>query len=271
MKTTATRSLIVGTLALASIVSTATAQVELIAGWNFGQFISAGVPSTDGTTGDPVSFIPSNYSGIDRPVDADSGPAHIGAGDASTYSSGTGLLSFSAWDFAGGTDVSVIELGSFSAVNETLVTGQTLFAGDPNNAHLRFTAGAVTDFTISVNTATFTDFDPAGYSQTNDANMSIAIYKASGASASIEWLYNGTPFGTTSTTSGSFTAFTLDLPASFYGNTTAVITGRVTGDVVIDHIQINGVATAIPEPSTCAALAAAAALGMAVVRRRRTA
>jgi hypothetical protein len=268
MNTTATRSLLVGSIALAALASTASAQVQLIAGWNFGQFISAGVPSTDGTTGDPVSSIPSNYSGSNRPTDADSGPAHIGAGDASTYSSGTGVLSFTAWDFAGGTDVSVVELGSFSAVNETLVTGQTMFAGDPNNAHLRFTAGSVTDFTITVNTSGFDDFDPSGFSQTNDANMTLALYKASGASASIEWLYNGTPFGTTSTTSGSFTAFTLDLPASFYGNTSAVITGRVTGDLVIDHLQINAI-TAVPEPSSYAALAAVAGLALAVVRRRR--
>lgn len=264
------RNLVVGALAAVSLASSASAavSVELIAGWNFGQFISSGVPSTDGTTGDAIGSIPSNYAGSTRPLDSDSGPSHILSGNSTTFSAGSGVLNFSAWDFANGVDVSVVELGGVSAINATAVDGLQMYPGDTSNAHLRFAVGSVSDFTISLDTSSFADFDPLDFSQTNDFNLTLAAYKGSGTVASIEWFLNGSSVGTTSTNSGNFAAFSVDLPADFYGQSNAVLTGRVTGDIVIDNVQINGV-TAVPEPASYAVIAAVAGLGLAVARRRR--
>jgi hypothetical protein len=268
MKHIVSRSLL-GAFLAAVVSSSASAQVELIAGWNFGQFLGAGSPSTDGTSGDPIGFIASNYSGSVRPGIGDSGPERFGGSDPSAFSTGTGVLSFSGWDFVNGTDVKVVELApDFSSINTALANGLLITSGDPNAASLRFTAGSVTDFTISVNTSAFVDFAPGDYAQPNDFNMTLSGYKASGAgAASIEWLFQGSPIGTSSTSSGTFVAFNLDLPANFYGQTNAVLTGRVTGDIVIDNVQINGVA--IPEPASFGTLAALAGLAFAGSRRRR--
>jgi hypothetical protein len=257
-----------------SAVSNATAQVELIAGWNFGQFVGPGVPSTDPVNYDQVTSVTSNFSGTTRPSPEDGGAYRAGNAGTGFFTSGTGVLDFAAWTGHDGTSttlggVTAFEVGSIEAANGSNVNGVTIFNGDDNNAQLRFTAGAgITDFTVSLNTSAYGDYAPADYTQTNDSNLTIAAYKASGASASIEWFFNGSSLGSVTTSSANPAAFSIDLPASFYGLNSAVLTGRVTGDITIDHLQINGV-SAIPEPSSFAMIAAFAGLATAGLRRRR--
>jgi hypothetical protein len=258
---------LIGALLAGSVSSSASAQVELIAGWNLGQFVGFGSPTTSGSSFTPADSIPSNFSGNIAPQPGDSGPEKFLADD-SVFSAGTGVLSYAGW--ALGTAAVVVELGSYDAINGSLVNGLDLNAGDPNNAHLRFISGAVTDFTITVNTSAFADFDPIDFAQPNDANFTLSAYKGGGAGAvSIEWFFNGSSIGTVSTSSSTFVAASVDLPAAFYGQSSAVLTGRVTGDIVIDNLQINGVAAAIPEPASVGALAALASLALAGSRRRR--
>ncbi len=279
------RSLVGGAVVFGTALSSASAQVELVAGWNFGQFISAGVVATDGTTGASVTSIPSNFAGSVRPTVEDSGVFHGGNAIPGTFSAGTGVLAFNSADNELASNwlnddttvipgrVVVTEVGSISSINGQLVNGLDIYIGDDNNANLRFVADGTTvrDFTIALSTVGFGDYDAASFSQGFDDNLTFAAYKGSGASASIEWFFNGTSYGTTSTSSGAFAAFSVDLPASFYGQSNAVLVGRVTGDIVIDNVQINAVAaSAIPETSTFAAVAGVAVLGLAAIRRRRS-
>ena len=258
-----------------TVASSATAQVELIAGWNFGQFVGAGAPSTDPENFNTVSSVTSNFSGTTRPSPEDGGVYRAQNAGSGFFTSGTGVLDFTTWTLHDGTSltpsgVTVFEVTSIEAANGTNVNGLTIFNGDDNNAQLRFTAGGVTDFTVSLNTIGFGDYAPADFTQTNDSNLTVAAYKNSGASASIEWFFNGSSLGSVTTSSANAAGFSIDLPVSFYGQSSATLTGRVTGDITIDHLQINGVAvSAIPEPSSYAIIAAFFGLATAGLRRRR--
>ncbi len=229
------------------------AQVELLAGWNFGQFISAGAPSTDGAFGMPAGRIASNFSHTVSPTDADSGPKHIETATETAFEAGTGLLYFDgthgadAWDTAGGTDIAVVERGSLVAVNHELVNGANFFPGDPNNAHLQLSSGTNSRVALTVATTGFSDYDPAATSQPNDANFTFSAYAASGGSATLVWSFNGVPVGSPVTAlPGEFQAFSLNLPSDFYGKASSTLVLQVSGNVVLDHIQVNGLrATAV--------------------------
>jgi hypothetical protein len=265
-------ALLVAALPAASYSSS----VELIGGWNFGQFLQATDPILDPNSFEVVGSIAANFTNSVSPGPEDSGVAHATANTLSDFSAGSGVLYFNGTSSSGnwGTSVKVNDFSGLDATNSTLVNGLTMFGGDEENLNLRFTSGAVTDFSIKLNTTGFADFLPGDFSQPNDFNMTLSAFRASGASASIEWFVNGSSIGTSTTASGatgvSFQAFSVDLPVAFYGQSEAILVGRVTGDIVIDHVQINGVASAIPEPSTYAALAGVVGLGLAALRRRRS-
>ena len=262
-------------------VSQASAQVNLLAGWNFGQFIGAGAPSTDGLNGVPGTSIPSNYSLAIRPTDDDSGTNQAGKSDV-PFAAGTGLISFDSTSNAAASDwllnaelvagnVLVGELNAIDAANGTLVNFLSIYNGDVYNSNLRFIANgsSIRDFTISLSTAGYADYNAGDFAQPNDSNLTLSAFR-NGASGSIEWFFNGSSLGVTAPTSGTFAGFSVDLPAKFYGQSSAVLVGRVTGDIVIDNVQINGVTAAIPEPSTYAVLAGLGALALASFRRRRS-
>ncbi len=248
-------------------------QVQLIAGFNFGQFIGGGYPSTNGEDGGAVGFIGSNYTNSSSPGTADSGAFHVANGIAAAYSAGTGVIYWNgahgsdAWDFSGGSDIAVVERGGLVAINHEMVNGLQMFLGDDNNAGLNLISGANNEIALVVNTVGFADFSPASYSQNNDFNFTFSAY-AVGGGASIEWLYNGSSLGVSSVATGEFQAFNVDLPAEFYGNAEATLIARVNGNLVLDNIQSNGV-SAVPEPSAFAAVAGLFGLGCAALRRRR--
>jgi len=263
--------------ALAALPVAASAQVQLVAGWNFGQFLPdpAGTPILDGGSFEAVGYVPSNWTSS-----ANAGPEDTGAykqdnGLSTIYSAGTGVIRFdgsnssSVW----GANASIVIGSGLDATNAQTVTGNPMYSGDDSFISLRFTAGAgITDFSLTVDTSGFVDFAPGDYAQDNDFNFTFSAYNASGSSASIEWLLDGTPIATTTANggAGNFQALVVDLPAAFYGQANATLVGRVTGDIVIDHAQINGVAASpIPEPSSFAAIAALAGLATASLRRRR--
>jgi hypothetical protein len=260
-------------LLLALSAAAASAQVQLIAGFNFGQFIGAGQASTDGVNGNPVGFITSNFTNNKSPGTFDSGVSHAAFGIETPYSDGPATLYYDgtngsdAWDFENLNGLIVVERGSLVAINHNMVNGLQIFPGDDNNAALRFTAGAANEFTIVNDTRGWMDFDPVSFNQPNDFNFTFSAYAASGASATLEWIFEGVVIGTANIAPGEFQAFNVDLPETYYGEEFATLVGRVTGDLVIDHVQING--TAIPEPSTFAALAGVAGLALAATRRRR--
>jgi hypothetical protein len=174
---------------LASLVAftpvIASAQVQQLSGFNFGQFIFAGAPSVDTEAGVSTGFIQSNFGLGTTPGPLDSGVYKINnfAGSPTTpYSAGLSTLYFdgtngsSAFDFANGTNVSVFEVGAGVAVNNQTVnpTISMLLAGDDNNATLNFvSSGATNKFSIVTNTTGFADFNPASFSQPNDFNFTF--------------------------------------------------------------------------------------------------
>ncbi len=228
--------------------ASAAAEVELISGFNFGQFIGGGYPSTDGLNGLAVGFVRSNFARNVAPAAVDSGAYHVANGVEAPFSAGVATLYFDgthgsgAWDYSGGSNVSVEERGSLVAINHDLVNGRQMFIGDDNNAALVFAAGAVTDFSIVADTTGWSDFSPAEFNQPNDFNFTFSAYSRPGAAASIQWFFDGVPVGApVAVAPGEFQAFNLDLPSGFYGRPDATLVGRVSGQVVIDHVQINGV------------------------------
>lgn len=226
------------------------AQVELISGLNFGQIVSSGEASTDGVNFSATGSIRSNYAGNTVPGVGDSGYYRANNAIETSYASGVATLYWDgsngsdAWTFASG--VSAYEHGSFQAVNHNLVTGDTMVYGDDTNFALRFTAGANNEFALVVDTVGWSDFDPAAFSQPNDFNFTFSAFAFSGGTASIEWFLDGVSIGSFTANAGAHQAFNLNLPSSFYGRASAVLVARVTGDLVIDNIQINGVAAVPP-------------------------
>ena len=119
-------------LCLLALPAAASAQVSLIAGWNFGQFIGNTVPSTNGLTGEAIGSIPSNYAGFTRPGPATSGPEQAGI-SATPFSAGTGVISWDgsngsdAWQYVDGTAVYVNnDPETYSSINGNLVTNNDL-------------------------------------------------------------------------------------------------------------------------------------------------
>ena len=261
-------------LCLLALPAAASAQVSLIAGWNFGQFIGNTVPSTNGLTGEAVGSIPSNYAGFTRPGPGTSGPEQSGV-SATPFSAGTGVISWDgsngsdSWAYVDGTGVYVNnDPETYSSVNGNLVTNNDLNSGQDGNGNwqLRFTASPGADaFAITVNTASYADYNDAAYSQTNDFNFSFAAY----GSGSVTFFYDGANVGSSFVVGATETAYNLNLPASFYGKASSTLIAQVSdvGAINFDNIQINGVA--IPETTSYAAMLGLAGLTLAALRRRK--
>ena len=261
-------------LLVAAAPVAASAQVELISGFNFGQFIFAEEATTDGANGVVVQSIHSNYAGTTVPGVEDSGYYKLQNGIETPFSAGVATIYWNgtngsdSWTYS--TGVSVYEHGSLDAANGALVSGDTMYYGDDTNFGLNFNSANGNDsFALVIDTSGFADFSPTGTD--NDFNFTLAAFAKTGATASVQWFFDGISIGTMTAASGAHQAFNLDLPTSFYGNANTTLVGVVTGDLVIDNVQLNGVASAIPEPSAFAAVAGALGLGFAASRRRRIA
>jgi hypothetical protein len=151
----------------------------------------------------------------------------------------------------------------YSAINGQLVYDNDYNAGQAANFQLQFTSGTSDSFAITLNTSAYADFNPASFSQTNDFNFTFAAF----GSGTVTFVYNNVQVGSSITLTGDETAYSLDLPAGFYGNSSSSLIGVVNGVANLDNIQINGVA--IPETASFAALAGLAGLAFVAGRRRR--
>ena len=75
------------------------AQVQLISGYNFGQFLGAGYPSLNGATGDPVTSVGSNFRLTTQAPNSSSGDFVGLNATVGNYSNGFGRI---YWDGTNG-------------------------------------------------------------------------------------------------------------------------------------------------------------------------
>jgi hypothetical protein len=252
---------------LALAVPAASQAQTTLAGWSFSQFLSEGFPAVDGDTGESVDFIAATYRGSFNPVSN----AVDGSITASLETPGYKDTTFGSWSFANfnvgnAIDVRADIVGSLNTVNSTTLDGKQM--------HLTDSGSKVLGFNVTTTLWTITVGDTAGYTNVAGANNDLTFAATTNSGATIEWLYNGSVFATTTVTAPLPDA----VPYSFYGldftgngagfYSTGVIEGRLTsGSVKFDNFQING--TAIPEASSFGALAGLAGLVFAGTRRRR--
>lgn len=254
--------------ALLALVGSAGAQAQTtLAGWSFSQFIGEGYPSVDGNTGNSTTFIVPTYRGNFNPQ------SDVVDGYIVANNSGTGYTdtSFGSWSFANfdvdnAIDVRADELGSLNTVNSTTLDGKQM--------HLTDSASKVLGFNLLNTLWTITVADTTGFTNVAGANNDFTFAATTTSGATIQWLYNGNVFATTTVAAPGpddvpYATYGVDFAnqgAAFYS--TGVIQGRLTsGAVKFDNVQING--TAIPEASSFATLAGLAGLAFAGSRRRR--
>ncbi|MDF3058720.1 MAG: hypothetical protein K0R17_2935 [Rariglobus sp.] len=262
-----TKLLLLSALALPVAAS---AQIHLVSGWDFGQFTFEGLATTHPDADPLASGIPANFSsiGANNPTSTHNG--------VNPVSAGTGTINWSMDDAT----AEIVFAASGTRTINTSMADSSVFDGsfmsntnsDPNNLGLGFTAFQGHSFSLTSNMSGYADFNSVDYS--GAANFSFAA--ASEGAVTIEWFLGSDQIGETTLTAGNlstFSTYTLDLPTSFYGSSSTLTAVVATGNATftIDNVQINGVVSAVPEPSTYAALAGAAGLALAVYRRRRSA
>jgi len=249
----------------------ASAQAQLMSGYNFGQFVQEGYPALDGGTFDPVGSIGANWKVGSIPPTSSSGDQVAGVGGAGNYSNGSGRLYFDGsngstrYNLTGGVEISLLA-GTANSINAASASfGSIGVQGD--NQNLRLTTNlAGGQLAFVQDTSGYTDYTPAG---TLDANFSFAASVT--APVTVNWFLNGSgiSFASTSLTGSSFAAYQVDLPSGFYGLSAANLVGQFTGAATLDNVQFNGLLQPIPEPSTWAAILAAATMGLLALRRRQ--
>lgn len=264
------KKILITALALA-LPALASAQVALMSGYNFGQFLGAGYPSLDGTTGDPVGSIGANFAGTSQAPSSSSGDIVGNNGTTGNYSNGSGRLYWdgtngsSAYDFSSGIQIVSTTAGGPNAVNGQTVHGYSLaFQGDNLNQKLttNLNGGALA---FVQNTLGYVDYIPVG---PLDANLSFAASVT--APVTISWFLNGsaTAFATTNLSGSTMATYTVDLPTGFYGLSAAKLVAQFSGAATLDNVQFNGMLVPVPEPSTYAAIFGLVVAGAVVLRRR---
>jgi hypothetical protein len=258
--------------------STLAAQVQLVAGWDFGQFVFPGMSSTDPVNYSDAGYISANYSESANfsPVASHEEGVPVSSGTGAIYWDGSHSSSVFTASFDGQIQGAPGAGLTNAAMPGTNVVGAATFArnlsngdSDPYSHALQVDIASTMNLAFVIDMTGFEDYAPASYG--NVANFSFAA--SSNTGASIEWFFNGTSLGTSNITNGDLTGFstyTVDLPANFYGAENTLVAQISGGRVIFDNVQSVGLAASpIPEPSSFAALAGLAGLGFAAGRRRR--
>jgi hypothetical protein len=267
------KKVIISAFALA-LPALASAQVQLMSGFNFGQFLGAGAPSVDATTFDTIGSVGANYR-LGSIAPASSGGGFVGtnslpgnysvAGGGRAYWDGTN--GSTAYDFTSGVQIVSVNTGP-NAVNGLTVQGYTMaFAGDDIGQGLGTNQANGRISFAGIDTSGFLDYTPGSPLH---SNLTFAAAAAS-TPVTVNWYVNGSgvSFGST-VISGGLASYTVDLPSGFYGLASAQLVGEFSGSALLDNVQFNGL-NAIPEPSTYAAIIGFATLGVVALRRRKAA
>ncbi len=216
------------------------AQDTTLAGWTFSQFLGEGPPTISGETFETVGSVVATYRGSTIPdsnlvdgviVGNIGGPGHD---DPSI-----GSWSFSNFDINGGIEVRADSLGGLlNTTNARTADGVDMHLSDSQGLMLTFNLTG-TLWSIQVN-------DTDGYANAAGPDFSFAA-RGNGGPATVEWLFNGSVFATSTIAAGPhFAIYAHELPSAFYGD--GSIEGRlVSGSVSFDNVQFNGQLGAAPE------------------------
>lgn len=264
--------IIISVIALA-LPALATAQVQLISGFNFGQFLGDGAPSVNAETFETIGSVGANYR-LNNQAPASSGGGFVGnnslPGDYSVAGGGRvywdGTNGSSSYDFSNGVDIKSVFTGPNSVNGATVQMYTMAFAGDDiGQGLLTQIAGNRIAF-AGIDTLAFVDYAPAN---ALESNLTFAASVTS--PVTVSWFLNGSAvsFGSTALAGSTLTSYSVDLPAGFYGISAAQLVAEFSGTATIDNVQFNG--AAIPEPSTYAAILGLATFGVVALRRRKNA
>jgi len=250
--------LLASLVAIAPVI--ASAQVQLISGYNFGQFLGAGAPAIDGDTFEDDGFIGANWAHSSPPPLSSSGDNT----PTEPYSNGTGTV---FWNGTAGSSsllasnsIVAFDNPSFS-LNAMTVTGTNMaLVGDHGGANMALDVQGA--FSVGFRQ------DMAGFAEAGANDLTFAAQAAS-APITIDWVFNSSVVAST-LVGTSWAVYTVDLPTGFYG-ALSDLTATFSGAGRLDNVQFNGQLAAIPEPSTYAAILGACTLGFVMIRRRRQA
>jgi len=217
----------------------------LLAGWDF---------QTTTNGGTAVLASPNTPSILKANVGAQ-------AGTASIFANGTN----------GSSSFTTSELSAFTGTSVNATTGTGLSTTTTSPASL-----AIVGTSANNKALTFT-LSMTGY---KDLVVSFATQKTSTGYTGNQWAYstdgtNFTNFGNTVAPASSYATITLSTLTAVNYASSVWLRYTLTGSTGtsqnnrLDNIQFNATASAIPEPSTYAALAGAAALVGVIVHRRR--
>jgi len=231
----------------AFVVAGSLSAQDFIAGWGFESFDGPGSPTINFND---VSSVDSYYSSFDA--------NGVGSG-ATGY--GTALWTGDVEVFDGNLSLNT-STGSAtigSSASKTILAGE-----DP--AGTGFYQDLKMGFTSTGATISFTADVSSRSSDYEDWTLSFA----GSGTGTVDVKFNGTSLGT-ATFTGSETVFSFDSTSlSSDAGTTGVFlltANTVTSNLLFDNVQLGG--TAVPEPSTYAAILGVLALGFAAYRRRR--
>ncbi|MGH0032083.1 MAG: PEP-CTERM sorting domain-containing protein [Myxococcota bacterium] len=276
------------TLLIASMVAlsaTAVQAQELVAGWDFSQYYTAGRLSTDGSTG--VNTLAANYSSLDATGNAGAESAFYGTllmdGTAGSTNVGTTIGSTAVvptpakpGDYDEATASDVDEAPSEGAVSANINgTGSTLGTnafnsfpilrreGQTNAELLSLLAGSATSIVFQA--------DPSAAAQSgSDWEVSFGGRAQSGGAANV-----GVSFAADCSSYGAPTVVALDDDDTAYSvdfgaggdSGTACVKLDLGADAVIDNVAVSAT---LPEPSVAMGLLAGMGV-MAGLRRSRRA
>jgi hypothetical protein len=244
-----------------SLAGLAPSQVQLVSGYNFGQFLGPGGSAINGETFEDEGSIGANWAHNNPPPGTSNGGDNVGTPG---FSNGTGAL---YWNGTAGSS-SLLGTAAVVAFNNTnfstnsdTVTG-TLMAlqGDWNGANMG----------LSVTGAYSVGFQQnmIGFAEAGLNDLTFAAQAAT-APITIDWTFNSLVVAST-TVGTTWAAYTVDLPTGFYGSLSD-LTATFSGAGRLDNVQFNGSLAAIPEPSTYAAILGVCTLGFVMYRRRQSA
>lgn len=205
------------------------AQVQLVSGYNFGQFLGAGDSAIDAGTGLDSGFIGANWAeGAPPPLTSNGADFANDVG----YTNGTGTV---YWDGTAGSDNNkdqylITAIANLApSINADTFNGTNMALIGDNTENIALNVGGAYSIGFRQN---MTNYGDAG-----GTDLTFAA-QATSSPITITWTYDGNVVATTNVGT-SWAAYTVDLPSEFFG-TMSDLTATFSGAGSLDNLQFNG-------------------------------